>query len=232
MNKLKNALLLLYCVAKPSLLLIYYRVNSADRSHCASSKRKISIFETAFKFVLANLLLSSVSFSTHANLGVAISSGQGVHEITPYRFALSWDFGPVWRSHASWALHTVVESSYAIWNSPAREYLGPDRPLALTAMTLGPVIRWQKQNPYAHIKATPYLEMGVGFSWLSETQIQGRMLSLHFQFEDKGGLGVRFGNKQQYDLAIRAYHYSNASIKRPNSGVNLAMLSFGVWFLD
>ena len=39
---------------------------------------------------------------------------------------------------------------------------------------------------------------------------------------------MRFGKKQQYDLAMRVYHYSNASIKRPNSGVNLAMASFGV----
>lgn len=177
-------------------------------------------------------LICSVSFATNANFGVAFSSGQGVHEITPYRIALAWDFGPVWHEEKSWGLNTVLESSYAIWNSPPRQYLGPDRPLTLTAMTLGPVLRWQKQHPYSHLKASPYVELGVGLSWLSEKQIQGRMLSLHFQFEDKGGIGVRFGNKQQYDLALRAYHYSNASIKRPNSGVNLAMVSFGVWFLD
>jgi len=91
-------------------------------------------------------------------------------------------------------------------------------------------LRWQRQTPYGDSHIAPYCELGVGLSWLSETEIEGRILSLHFQFEDKFGMGMRFGQKQQYDLAMRVYHYSNASIKRPNSGVNLAMVSFGYWF--
>lgn len=178
-------------------------------------------------FLCSLYLMTSSAF---ADIGVAFGSGQGIQDIKPYRVALSWDFGPVWRKKELWALNAVWENSFAIWNGPRRVTLTPDRAIDLNAFTSGPMFRWQRQQGYPGNHILPYVELGVGLSWLSETEIQGRMLSLHFQFEDKFGLGFRFGKKQQYDIAMRAYHYSNCSIKRPNSGVNLAMASFGVWF--
>lgn len=165
-----------------------------------------------------------------ANVGIAFSSGQGVLDIVPYRFALSWDFGAIVREQDLWGLNATWESSFAFWDGPKRPNLAPNRPTDLNAATTGPMFRWQRRHPYPSTKMTPYAELGVGLSWLSQREIEGRILSLHFQFEDKGGIGCRFGAKQQYDFAIRAYHYSNASIKRPNSGVNLCMASFGFWF--
>ncbi len=175
-------------------------------------------------------LLCMFSVTAKANLGVAFGSGQGIQDIKPYRLALSWDFGPIWRKDELWGLNAVWESSFAVWNGPDRPHLGPDRATNLNAFTSGPMFRWQRQQAFSSSKIKPYTELGVGLSWLSETEIQGRILSLHFQFEDKFGLGFRFGKHQQYDASIRAYHYSNCSIKRPNSGVNLAMASVGVWF--
>lgn len=168
--------------------------------------------------------------ASQANLGIAFSSGQGIEDIVPYRFALSWDFGAIARKEDLWGLNATWESSFAVWNGPKRANLAPDRVTDLNAATTGPMFRWQRRHPYAGSQMTPYAELGIGASWLSKTEIEGRVLSLHFQFEDKGGFGMRFGKKQQYDMAIRAYHYSNASIKRPNSGVNMAMMSFGLWF--
>jgi len=182
------------------------------------------------KTIFAIVMLSLTSLTAAANVGIAISSGQGINDITPYRFALSWDFGPVWRHDDLWGLNIAWENSYAIWNGSQRPELAPGRATDLRAATSGPMLKWQRRSPYPVTHIAPYTELGVGLSWLSETEIQGRVLSLHFQFEDKFGLGMRFGKKQQYDLAMRVYHYSNASIKRPNSGVNLAMASFGVWF--
>ncbi|MGE3318915.1 MAG: acyloxyacyl hydrolase [Candidatus Berkiella sp.] len=182
------------------------------------------------KTIIQTVMLLLFSLPAAANLGIAISSGQGIHDITPYRFSLSWGFGPVWRRDELWGLNIAWENSYAFWNGPQRPELAEGRATDLQAATSGPMLRWQRRSPYPVTHIVPYTELGVGLSWLSETEIQGRVLSLHFQFEDKFGLGMRFGKKQQYDLSMRAYHYSNASIKRPNSGVNMAMASFGVWF--
>lgn len=175
-------------------------------------------------------LLSFWHSIAHANFGVAVSSGQGIHGIVPYRFSLSWDFGPIIQRDALWGLNATWENSFAVWNGPRRTDLPPERVTDLSAATTGPMLKWIRRHPFVGTHITPYAELGVGLSWLSKTEIEGRFLSLHFQFEDKGGVGVRFGKKQQYDIGFRAYHYSNASIKRPNSGVNLAMMSFGVWF--
>lgn len=173
-------------------------------------------------------LLLQLSFNCFAHMGIAFGSGQGIHNIVPYRFAVWWDFGPIWRAQETWGLNAFWESSFAVWDGPKRPDLAPDRVTDLNATTTGPMLRWQRQTPLFN-SIIPYSELGVGLSWLSKTEIEGRILSLHFQFEDKFGLGMRFGKKQQFDLAVRAYHYSNASIKRPNSGVNLAMINFGVW---
>jgi len=182
------------------------------------------------KTVLTIALYGIGATLAYADLGVAFSSGQGIQNIVPYRFSFSWDVGPIWREQAAWGMNLIWENSFAIWNGPRRPDLAPERVTDLNATTSGPMFRWQRREPIGNTHFMPYTELGVGLSWLSKTEIEGRVLSLHFQFEDKFGVGMRFGDQQQYDFSLRAYHYSNASIKRPNSGVNLAMASFGVWF--
>ncbi|MBS0290233.1 MAG: acyloxyacyl hydrolase [Proteobacteria bacterium] len=185
------------------------------------------VIRNTFPFGVLLLLLIGTA---KADLGVAFGSGQGIQDIKPYRLAVSWDFGPIWHEEAMWGLNAAWESSVAIWDGPQRPTLSPDRAIKLNAFTSGPMFRWQRQQSFTRNHIIPYTELGVGLSWLSETEIQGRVLSLHFQFEDKVGFGFRFGKHPQFDIAMRAYHYSNCSIKRPNSGVNLAMASIGVWF--
>lgn len=194
-------------------------------------EKKVRLVMRSANFLILFWILSFTFLQNAlAHVGVAFSSGQGIQNIVPYRLSLLWDFGPIVGKEALWGLNLVWENSAAIWNGPRKENMPPSYVTDLNAATTGPMLRWQRQAPYALLSALPYSELGVGLSWLSKTEIEGRKLSLHFQFEDKFGVGMRFGKKQQYDVAVRAYHYSNCSIKRPNSGVNLAMASFGVWF--
>lgn len=180
------------------------------------------------------LFISSVVITASpahaADMGVAFSSGEGILDISPYRFAMSLDFGSIWRQDYDWGLNFIWESSVGYWQG--RSDYAPGTADRLNVATSGPLFRWQRQAPLYPFHMVPYVELGVAASWLSKTEIGGRKLSLHFQFEDKLGLGARFGKKQQYDVTLRAIHYSNASIKRPNSGINLAMLSVGMWFVD
>lgn len=192
---------------------------------------RLAVFKVLRIALLLQLLLCPFSMA-NAQFGVAFSSGEGVHHITPLRFSFSWDFGPIWREEASWGLNAIWETSFSVWDGPRREDLAPERVTDLQVFTTGPMFRWQRQTPFLQSGIIPYVELGVSASWLSKTEIEGRVLSLHFQFEDKFGVGMRFGRKQQYDIGVRAYHYSNCSIKRPNSGVNFVMASIGFWFPD
>ncbi len=176
------------------------------------------------------VILLSVFYSKFAvaNLGFSFSSGEGILDITPYRLGASWDFGSIWRAEEDWGLNAIWESSVSRWERSATS-TSVNNNNRMDLVTTGPMFRWQRQAPFSPFHIMPYIELGVAGSWLSDTEIGGRRLSLHFQFEDKVGIGVRFGRNGKYDLSLRGYHYSNASIKRPNSGVNLAMIGFGYW---
>lgn len=180
------------------------------------------------KQIFLMLMMLFCSSSLSAKFGLSFSSGEGVMDISPYRVGVSWNFGNIWRKDYDWGLHAIWESSAGYW--AGRNDYSMDTPRELQVMTSGPLFRWQRQTPLFPVQIAPYVELGVGASWLSEKEIGGRKLSLHFQFEDKFGVGLLFGKQQQYDISLRAVHYSNASIKRPNSGVNLWMLNVGMWF--
>jgi hypothetical protein len=66
----------------------------------------------------------------------------------------------------------------------------------------------------------PFIEAAVGFHLLSHTSIGDRRMSTAFQFGNHIGVGYRFGAKAHYELGYRFQHLSNASIKRPNPGIN------------
>lgn len=172
------------------------------------------------------IVLGCYSSASYSNFGISVASGDGVQDITPYRAAISWDFGPIWRKDCSWGLVALWETSAAFWHGSHGPNGGNDK---LHLFTTGPVLRWHQLKP-SKFHILPYIEAGVGASWLSRHEIGGRKLSLHFQFEDNVGVGFRFGKNYEFDITYRLFHYSNASLKRPNSGVNIQMLNFGIWF--
>jgi lipid A 3-O-deacylase len=151
-----------------------------------------------------------------ANIGVTASVGQNIHSVTTYRLGwLNDGLGdsppPRWQ--------TLWESSIAFWHGTHPK---SDRLLVLAT---SPLLRWQ----YTGLCHIAYIEAGIGVAWLSRHQIMTRQLSLHFQFEDRVGLGIRLGKRYQYDLSYRYFHYSNGSLKRPNNGINLHLLNLGIW---
>ncbi|QPF72333.1 acyloxyacyl hydrolase [Roseateles sp. DAIF2] len=75
---------------------------------------------------------------------------------------------------------------------------------------------------WASDESTHFIELGVGPSLLSRKRFAGRQLSTHFQFADHIGLGRRIG--EQNRLGMRISHFSNASIKRPNPGLDVLQL--------
>lgn len=185
----------------------------------------MNLVSRKLKLVLV-ILFSVIHLKANANIGISVASGDGVQDITPYRAAISVDFGPLLCKSCDWGLVGIWESSGAFWHGSEGPDHGNDK---LKLITSGPVFRWHKLRPTSY-GILPYVEAGVGLSWLSQREIGGRKLSLHFQFEDNIGLGFRFGKNNEYDLTYRLFHYSNASLKRPNSGINIQMLNIGVWF--
>jgi hypothetical protein len=73
----------------------------------------------------------------------------------------------------------------------------------------------------------PYLEAGLGVHLLSKVHIGPRDLGSALQFGTHAGFGLRFGSHEQWDVAWRYEHLSNAGLKEPNPGINFGMVRFG-----
>lgn len=67
-----------------------------------------------------------------------------------------------------------------------------------------------------------YLEGGIGVAIVSDTEIHDRDMSTLFQFEDRIGIGIK---STHFDLNVRYMHYSNASVKSPNSGIDIYLFT-------
>lgn len=68
-----------------------------------------------------------------------------------------------------------------------------------------------------------FFELGIGPSLLSRKEFAGRNLSTNFQFADHVGLGYAIDDHTR--LGLRYSHFSNASIKRPNPGLDIIQLT-------
>jgi lipid A 3-O-deacylase len=180
---------------------------------------------------LGLLLMSACAFAEAPSLsriGMAASVGSGESGITPYRMAVLWDFGPLWLKENSWGVHGFWEASAAYWDGELQlRKEGVDD--AMSVYTTGPQVRYMRKYPLRN-QYWPYLEMGVGGSWFSKTELGDKRFSLHFQFEDRIGGGFIFGRNQEYDFNWRLIHYSNASLGDSNSGVNMVLVTIGRWF--
>lgn len=67
-------------------------------------------------------------------------------------------------------------------------------------------------------------EAGIGVSYFSKTQFAGSDISTHFQFADHIGVFYRFA--PDGSIGIRASHFSNGGIKKPNPGLNALQLTY------
>lgn len=133
----------------------------------------------------------------------------------------AWDKN--WTVLSNARLSGYWDISLAGWHGK-RHQDRPDRQQTLVAVGLTPVFRLSSKE-----QSGPYLELGVGPHLLSKLYDNNRrQLSTRFQFGSHLGIGYMFENG--LDLALRYQHYSNASIKKPNDGVNYTIVRFAYPF--
>jgi len=87
-----------------------------------------------------------------------------------------------------------------------------------------------KEESSADLGATPvfrferrslYVEGAIGFHLVQTHVSASRTFSTAFQFGDHIGFGLR---SRHWDWSLRLQHLSNASIRRPNPGINFVLL--------
>jgi hypothetical protein len=172
-----------------------------------------------------SLLVSALLFSTSvfAVDGVSVEYGNG-DATNMARVGANWKWGKQWFTEGNWLVTGFWEASVGRWDGHSAA--GDNQ--TITDLGITPVFRFQQKNPSGF---APYAEAAIGFHLITPTFINAdRKFSTAFQFGDHVGLGVRFGDRQQFDLGYRFQHLSNGSIKKPNQGINFNQIRFGYQF--
>lgn len=134
------------------------------------------------------------------------------------RYQLGYETPALWDHDMgdSSKLELTIETAAAHWEASSNR-----RPSSLWQVAIMPTLRWWWDPRY-------YAEFGTGPSYISRTWFADKELSTRLQFNSFVGVGMRLGNSHR--LGLRYTHVSNASIKRPNPGLNLLELSYSYMF--
>jgi len=189
-----------------------------------AKKGSVELKKAISMVVILSGTLSSPSIN--AKGGLSLSTGYGAAHIVPLRLGIQKNFTKSWNEETDWPIGGYWEGS--LYHKNGNYGSKPSSNKRLNAVALAGVVRFERAQQL--MIGWPYVELGVGISWLSRKEIGGRDLGMHFQFEDRFGVGVRFGQHRQYDIGYKAVHFSNAYIGPCNHGINLHIITLGYWF--
>jgi len=172
-----------------------------------------------------SLLLVGILFSCnlYAVDSVSVEYGNG-NATDMARIGAGWDWDKQWFTDGDWLVTGSWEATVGAWRGNSS--VGNNR--TVTDIGVTPVFRLQQKQPSG---VAPYVEGAIGLHLIAPTSINGnRQFGSAFQFGDHLGVGVRFGEHRQFDLAYRYQHLSNGGIKQPNQGINFSQIRFAYHF--
>ena len=183
-------------------------------------KKQMGLKILAIGYLLANVQAAQAIDYTPDSASLEFGTGNKSQLV---RVATQWDWGSKW-----WQSNGTHISGY--WDLSLAEFRQEKyldvtgQHENLTDIGFTPVFRFQKDD-----KKGLYAEAGVGLHLMSHLyDNNGRRFSTAFEFGDHVGAGYVFNNG--LDLGLELQHFSNGSIKEPNSGANFAVIRVAYHF--
>jgi len=141
----------------------------------------------------------------------------GGAKVQMVRFGVQSDWSRRWFQSNGRHLGGYWDTSIAQWRGNAYRNVDGQKQ-NITNIGFTPVFRYQSDD----LKGW-YAEGGIGVNLLSELyNNDDNRFSTAFQFGDHIGAGYVFDN--QWELGMKIQHFSNGSIKKPNSGANFLLV--------
>ncbi len=162
------------------------------------------------------LVISGAAMAQDKRYSVTLGHGESKDGIDIWRVGLKRSFARPLYTWENGFLSGYVEGSLNRWIHDKN---------SVTAIGASPVVACYFGQPGSRI--LPYVELGIGAAFLSETRIGNRDMASAFQFEDRIGAGIRY---DRFDINFRYMHYSNAGLKYPNDGIDIFLLTAGFGF--
>lgn len=166
-------------------------------------------------FRVASLAAVVLGLAAQPALAFDITAAVGRSEksTSTLRIGLQKEFQSRWWQSDTGSLTGYWDAGYTYWQG--------DKEADNHSLSVSPVLRYEFNSE----NLKPYIEAGVGIAFFKHTRIENRKLSTSLQFEDRLGVGLRFGRQT---LGLRATHYSNAGLKRPNDGINMYSVHYSL----
>jgi lipid A 3-O-deacylase len=160
------------------------------------------------------LLLSSYLF---AEYGVSFGAGKDA-SINTYRVGVQKYFSSSIYSNETITLSGFHEVGFGSWRGNNHD--------KIDVISYSPVFTLNF-NSFDGAKLKPYIDAGIGVSYISKKHINDRRFSTGFEFEDRVSLGVSIDG---IDVYFRYMHYSNGGFKRPNDGLDIVSIGLNYRF--
>lgn len=145
----------------------------------------------------------SLQPASHGAFGVQYGMHGDLHRLT-----LNYETAPVWSYRLGGTrIDLVGEFGVSHWRLRDND-TGRSRLLQASAI---PMFQWWLTERF-------FVEAGIGATVFNHTGIGEKNISTAFQFGDHLGVAYQFTDNVRF--GIRASHFSNAGIKRPNPGLN------------
>jgi len=171
--------------------------------------------------LLAGLATASASLSAHADaVRVGYAHGQNTDD---YGVEVRFDRDAPLREFTSSLLTTAVDVGAGVFQGHKEDSAHNN---VKTLFVTG-TIRWSRA-PTGRVQ--PFAEFGLGLSGLTEQSINGdRHFGSSFEFNELIRLGLRFGERRQYEVTVGGQHFSNAGLHPPNDGITYAAVT-AAWY--
>lgn len=147
---------------------------------------------------------------------ISMELGGGEH-VNVVRVGAEWDWNDDLMTVFGWDLSTYWQLEFSRWQSTR----DASQDGANVTAGLIPMFRFTGNKGYFQ----PYLDVGVGISFFTVSQLEDHEFGSNFQFTDLFVLGARFGKRHQWALSYKFQHYSNGAVRVPNQGINFNFLT-------
>lgn len=172
--------------------------------------------ERPWKAFAAACALAALHSTSYAVDSASIEFGTG-DKTKMVRAGAQWKWENQWWKSNGTHIGGYWDLTLSQWRGNAHKNV-PGARQNITVIGITPVFRFQKDS----LKGF-YAEAGIGANYLSELYDNNdQQLSTRFQFGDHLGIGYVFQNNM--DIGLKIQHFSNGSIKKPNDGVNFAVI--------
>jgi lipid A 3-O-deacylase len=191
-----------------TLVLVFTSMNSAHANQPIDSFLWKASVATTVALIAKTNPLQADRMSTEIGGGEHFSVG---------KVAAQWDWNDDLLTVFGWSVSSYWQLEFSKWQSQqdSSQY-GAN----LTAGVI-PMFRFTGDKAYYQ----PYVDVGVGVSVFTDSRIGESEFGSNFQFTDVFGIGINFGKRNQWGLGYKFQHYSNGSVRAPNSGINFNLLN-------